>query len=181
MIVLNWQPLDPYRRPAASGPWLVAEPWLVACENVPQAAKYLRLKATGRWTPMSGLPECGPDGLVGQTFPADRLLVSDCAVGALLGRIGGSSATLKGGAAPTGQGGAAPTGQGGAAPKQGDESKPDPAAGKADDGPWKPFAVGSHAVTALPENALGPLFIGFNILLRPVSVLTLEITIESSS
>jgi hypothetical protein len=170
MIVLNWQELDPYRCP----PGDVAAPWLVACENVPQAAKYLRLKASGRWTPMSGLPECGPDGLVGQTFPADRLLVSDCAVGALLGRIGGSSATLKGGAAPVGQGGTAPA-------QQGDESKRESAAGKVDDGPWKPFAVGSHTVIALPENAIGPLFIGFNILLRPVNVRTLAISIESSS
>jgi hypothetical protein len=92
-------------------------------------------------TPMSGLPECGPDGLVGQTFPADRLFVSDCAVGALLGRIGGSSASLKGGAAPASQGG---------------ESKPDPAAAKADDGPSNPFPVGSHTVIKLPADAIGP-------------------------
>jgi hypothetical protein len=168
MIVLNWQPVGAYRRPAGNQnePWLVAEPWVVAWENVPQAAKYLRLKTTGRWTPMSGLPECGPDGLVGLTFPVDRLFVSDCAVGALLGRIGGSSASLKGDAAPASQGG---------------ESKPDPAAAKVDDGPLKPFAVGSHTVIKLSDNAIGPLFIGFNILLRPVSVQTLEITIESSS
>ena len=81
MIILTWQPLSPF--PRAPGP--VTEPWLVACENMPAAAKYLRLKTTGKWTPMSGLPECGPDGLVGQTFPTDRLLIPDCAVGALLG------------------------------------------------------------------------------------------------
>ena len=80
MIELKWQALDPYSRPAGKDPWPVTEPWRVACENLPAAAKYLRLKATGLWTPMSGLQKCGPDGLVGQTFPADRLFISDCAV-----------------------------------------------------------------------------------------------------
>jgi hypothetical protein len=162
MIVLNWQPVGVYRRPAGD----VVEPWLLAWENMPQAARYLRLTTTGRWTPMSGLPECGPDGLVGQTFQADRLIVSDCAVGALLGRVGGSSASLKGGAAPA---------------NQGDQSKNGAPAEKVEENPSKPFAVGSHAVIKLPDDAIGPLFIGFNILLRPVSVRTLEITIQSSS
>jgi hypothetical protein len=175
MIVLNWQPLGVYRRPAGDEPWLVSEPWLVAWENLPQAAKYLRLKTTGRWTPMSGLPECGPDGLVGQTFPADRLFVSDCAVGALIGRVGGSSATLKGGATPNSKGGESPAKEGGG------ESKSDAPAAKADDDPSKPFAAGSYTVIKLPDNAIGPLLIGFNILLRPISVRTLEITIDSSS
>ena len=168
MIVFNWQPVGVYRRPAANPdePWLVAEPWLIAWEDLPQAAKYLRLKSIGRWTPMSGLPECGPDGLVGQTFPADRLLVSDCAVGALLGRIGGSSASLKVSMAPA---------------SHGSELKSDAGPAKADDDPSKPFGAGCHAVIRLPENAIGPLFVGFNILLRPIRVRTLEVTIESSS
>ena len=109
---------------------------------------------------MSGLPECGPDGIVGLTFPNERLIVADCAVGALLGRIGGSSATLKA-AAPA-------------------DAKSDAGAAKPESDEPKPFAIGTHTVIGLPEKGVGPLFVGFNILLRPVQVRALTLTIESS-
>ena len=161
MIILNWTEVGDFQRPAEhpDEPWPVAAAWLVAWETLPNAAKYLRLRATGQWRPMSGLTECGPDEIVGQTFPNDRLILSDCAVGALLGRVGGSSATLKA--------------AGSADPKSDGSAKPD------GDEP-KPFAIGTHAVIKLPETGLGPLFVGFNILLRPVQVLALRMTIECS-
>jgi hypothetical protein len=110
----------------------------------------LRLTATGRWTPLSGLPECGPDGLTGISFPDDRLIVGDCSAGALIGRIGGSSASLKATYADTASG----------------ESKP--------------FPIGSHCVLKLADKASGPLFIGFNILTRPVTLAQLDLRIEST-
>jgi hypothetical protein len=163
MIVLTWTDVGGFRCAAED----VTASWLLGWEDLPSAAKYLRLKATGQWTPMSGLPECGPDGIVGQAFPSDRLILPDCAVGALLGRIGGSSATLK----PAG-----PADR----PAGPAEAKSDSGSVKADSEESKPFAIGSHAVIKLPETGLGPLFIGFNILLRPVPVRALQLTIECS-
>lgn len=92
MISLNWSELKTISLPEQD----VVVAWLVALEQLDPATKYLRFRASGKWTAMGGLSDCGPDGLVGQSFPDDRLIVSDCAVGALIGRIGGSSATLKG-------------------------------------------------------------------------------------
>jgi hypothetical protein len=122
----------------------IAEPWLVALEEL-GVSTYLKLVVTGSWTPMAGLGACGPDGVHTSAIPDDRLILTDCPAGALIGRIGGSSASLK------------------AATPDGGESKP--------------FAIGSHAVIKLPDNAVGPLFIGFNILIRPLKLEKLEVTI----
>lgn len=145
MVAMTWTPL------LVGHPWInrdVPVPWLMVLEDLVGLATYLRFRASGVWTTMAGLPGCGPDGLVGQSFPDDRLIVPDCPVGALIGRIGGSSATLKA-AAPA-----------------------------ADSGESKPFPIGCNAVIKLPDKVVGPLFIGFNILLRPIHVerLTLDIT-----
>ncbi len=111
----------------------------------------LRIRATGRWAPFAGLPKCGPDGLAGIPYPETGLVVPDCPLGALIGRIGGSSASLK-----------------------------SPTAEPATTGETKPFAIGSHCVIRLPEKAIGPLFIGFNSLSRPVLLDTLDIQFESA-
>src|ERR1044072_325680 len=95
MKILTWTPVTTIRLPAQD----VLTTWLMAMEEVAGTVTHLRLKANGRWTPLAGLSVCGPDGLTGQTFPDDRLIVGDCPVGALIGRIGGSSATLKAGSA----------------------------------------------------------------------------------
>ena len=44
----------------------------------------------------------------------------------------------------------------------------------------KPFGLGGHAVVKVPEKELGPLFIGFNIAIRPVKVNALKMTIWGS-
>jgi len=70
----------------------VREPWLVAVEMI-RDVTHLRIRAEGSWSPMPGvLADCQPDGHAGLALPADRLVISDCAVGALIGRFGGSSA-----------------------------------------------------------------------------------------
>jgi hypothetical protein len=146
MINFTWSaaPIETFSLEAGA----VASLWLMAHEELIGAATYLKLKASGKWEPMAGLPACGPDGLCGQSFPDDRLIVTDCPVGALIGRVGGSSAVLKATAAV------------------------------ADAGESKPFPMGTYTVLKLPEKVIGPLYVGFNILLRPVRIiepLTLDI------
>jgi len=68
--------------------------WNVALESFGEG-NVLRLVATGRWRPLNGLPECGPDGLDGVSYDSDRLVMAEAPVGALIGRFGGSSASFK--------------------------------------------------------------------------------------
>jgi hypothetical protein len=147
MLTLNWSEIKKINQPAQD----VVAAWLVALEELDPAVKFLRFTAIGKWTAMPGLSACGPDGLIGQSIPEDRLILSDCSVGALIGRIGGSSATLKGPATP------------------------------AEGGETKPFPIGCHAVVKLPENTTGPIFFGFNILVRPLKLESLELTILGGS
>jgi hypothetical protein len=147
MVTLTWNPIHTYVLPEKD----IAEPWLMALEDLGAATTYLKLKAKGEWVAMPGLPSCGPDGIVGQAFPDDRLVVTDCAVGALIGRIGGSSASLKAPSPP------------------------------ADSGEAKPLPVGHHAVLKLPEKFVGPLYLGFNVLLRPLKLKFLEVEIIGGS
>jgi hypothetical protein len=145
MISLTWTRLGTSAFTVAAGP--VDAPWLVAHEDLIGAMTHLKLKARGAWTPLAGLPECGPDGLMGQSFPEDRLLLKDCPLGALIGRIGGSSATLK------------------------------VTEVAADSGEGKPFAIGCHAVIKLPDKVVGPLYLGFNVPVRPLVLKSLEVEI----
>jgi hypothetical protein len=146
MLTLNWSEINKINLPAQD----VVAAWLVALEELDPAVKYVRFKAVGKWTAMAGLSACGPDGLIGQSFPDDRLILSDCSVGALIGRIGGSSATLKGPTAPEG-------------------------------GETKPFPIGCQTVAKLPDNSTGPIYFGFNILVRPLKLESLELTILGGS
>lgn len=143
MISLTWKRIDTFIVPERD----VVEPWLMALEDFGAATTYLKLISKGAWTAMAGLAECGPDGLIGQSFPDDRMVVTDCAVGALIGRIGGSSASLKAQNPP------------------------------ADSGEVKPFPVGRHAVLKLPDKFVGPLYLGFNVLFRPMKLKSLEVEI----
>lgn len=138
--------LHTYSEPTARS---VIEPWIVALDSLPADATHLRLVATkGEWTPLAGLGSCGPNGLLTSALDDARLIVTDCPAGALIGRVGGSSASLKSPAV-------------------------DAAAGES-----KPFPVGSHAVMKLPAGALGPLFLGFNMMFRPFSLVSLEVEIH---
>jgi hypothetical protein len=49
------------------------------------------------------------------------------------------------------------------------------------EGTDKPFAVGSHCVVKLPPKAVGPLFLGFNLRYRPVSVKALRVKISTAT
>ncbi len=147
MITVTWKEIVTFTLAAGE----IAPPWLLALEDLGAATVYLRLKAKGKWSPLSGLGDCGPDGLAGQSFPEDRLIVTDCPVGALIGRIGGSSATLKA------------------------------ASAAADSGESKPFPIGCHTIVKLPEKTLGPLYVGFNIVIRPMKLTELTVEISGAS
>jgi hypothetical protein len=146
MLTLNWSEIKKITLPVQD----VVAAWTAALEELDPAVKYLRFKAAGKWTAMAGLSACGPDGLIGQSFPDDRLILTDCSVGALIGRIGGSSATLKG--ATTTEG-----------------------------GETKPFPIGCQTVVKLPDNATGPIYFGFNILVRPLKLESLELVVLGGS
>jgi hypothetical protein len=56
----------------------------------------LLIAATGSSTAIPEvLAACGPDGFAGLSLPADRVVLPDAPPGALIGRFGGSSASLK--------------------------------------------------------------------------------------
>ena len=132
----------------------VTEPWIPVLETF-SAATHLQIKVEGSWTPMAHVEECGPNGLLGLPIQPERLVLPECAFGALLGKIGGSSATHVAGAA-------------------GGNADATITAGK-------PFAVGSYCVVKIPDKAVGPLFVGFNGLMRPVLVKNLTITIQTAT
>ena len=159
MAIIDWQPLKTYDILAAPGggpalepPVQVQAPWTVVMEQFGDAT-HLRIIADGEWTAMPGLPSCGPDGLAGLGFPDDGLLLKECPVGALLGRIGGGSATVR----------------------------PPEAAQEMPAGESKRFGIGTHCVVKVPDNAVGPLFVAFNVLRRPVSVMRLRIEIAGGT
>ncbi len=67
-------------------PWHVAHEYLVG-------PKILKLTATGNWDLFGGIA-CGPDGVPGLPLPADRLLAAKVSIGCLIGRLGGSNASI---------------------------------------------------------------------------------------
>lgn len=146
MPSLAWAPIAKFNLPAGD----FNAPWVAALEDF-GSFTLLRLEAEGEWSAITGMRSCGPNGLPGTTWSDDRLLLGDCPVGALIGRIGGSTASLK---------------SAGVDLTTGDS---------------KPFPVGSLAVIRIPDKAIGPLFLGFNIVLRPVQTQSLIVTISGAA
>jgi len=153
-------PPDPaVQPPPATVPKPVDKPWVLVVPGM-RDYTHLRIQATGSWTQTGGeIGECGPDGLASTPVQVNPLAVKDCGVGALIGKLGGSSASLTMPSASPG-GAAAPT-----------TSLAEGAA----------FAIGSHCIVALPSNFIGPLYISFNGLVRPVLVTALQITVEGAT
>jgi hypothetical protein len=97
--------------------------WLKVLETFGDAT-HLRLEATGEWQVLGGdIAPCGPDGHLDLSLPQDRLIVPAAPPGALIGKIGGSSASRTDGSV---------------------------------------FTIGSLCVVAVPDKAVGPLFISVN-------------------
>jgi hypothetical protein len=86
MTEVDWKPYDVFPEIADTS---VFDSWLVAVELV-IGVSHLRIRAEGRWEPVPGLlAPCGPDGHSGLQLAR---VIEDCAVGALIGRLGGGSA-----------------------------------------------------------------------------------------
>jgi hypothetical protein len=93
MPIVSWNPVA--TNPLPTPPVAIAVPWLPLVDTI-RGATHLRISATGSWSPLPGLLAwCGPDGLAGLVLPADRVVLADAPPGALIGRFGGSSASLK--------------------------------------------------------------------------------------
>jgi hypothetical protein len=155
MPTVRWTPLikPPFERKGDE----TTLPWIPVVEAL-RDYSHLRIKAEGMWRQVHGnIETCEPDGLPGLPLQSDRLAVADCPVGALIGKLGGSSASV----AMPGQ-----AGSGG-----------QPTAGLAE---GKAFAIGSYCVVALPQNFIGPLFVGFNGLSRPVRIYALKIWVDGA-
>ena len=97
MPIVNWTKIGELALPVPSAASFTAGvPWLTVVEVI-AGATHLKVSATGSGEAMPGLlAPCGPDGLAGLTLPPERLVLPDAPPGALIGRIGGSSATIKG-------------------------------------------------------------------------------------
>jgi len=91
MPLVTWTPIPTQ----AVQPGPITVPWLQLVDTI-RGATHLMIRATGSWTALPGLlAPCEPDGLAGLILPADRVVLPDAPPGALIGRIGGSSAGLK--------------------------------------------------------------------------------------
>jgi hypothetical protein len=129
----------------------VDAPWLMVIESVGDAT-HLKIEAEGQWNaPGSVLPACGADGLAGIVLPDNQLILSGCRFGALIGKFGGSSAIHH-------------------TPAQPGVS---PAADEA-------FAIGTFCLLKLPVDTLGPLFVGFNAISRPMQVAALKVKVSGA-
>jgi hypothetical protein len=139
----------------------VTAPWLMVLESVSDAT-HLKIEAEGEWKmEASVVPGCGPDGLAGFGLPGDQLVMAGCRYGALIGKIGGSSAAHRAPAQAAAAAGAAPGAGQGAGAVAVDE----------------PFAIGAFCLHKLPGEPSGPLFIGFNTLWRPIGVKAMKLRI----
>jgi hypothetical protein len=160
MPLIKWSSvIEPFEIKPPPDPKPVDTPWVLVVPGM-RDYTHLRVQATGSWTQTGGpIGQCGPDGLASTSVQVNPLAVKDCGVGALIGKLGGSSASLTMPPARPG-GAAAPT-----------TSLAEGAA----------FAIGSHCIVALPASFIGPLYISFNGLARPVLVTALRITVEGAS
>jgi hypothetical protein len=149
-MVIDWKELKMFEISNTD----VSAPWILVLDAFGDAT-HLKIIAEGCWTAMGGsLAECGPDGLAGLSLIPERLIAADCPVGALIGKIGGSSAAATAASAPANP---LPLSEG------------------------KAFAIGSHCVTSVPEKSIGPLFVGFNCMARPVKVVRLKIVVAGAA
>jgi hypothetical protein len=134
--------------------------WMMAAETL-TGVSHLRVTATGSWSfvPIAGL-SCGPDGLSGLQLASSQLILPSAMPGCLLGRLGGSSASV--------------TALGGEKPES-------PPAEEVPTTPDGPFAIGSECLIRIPAKLYGPLFIGFNLRARPIKIETLTLAVRGAT
>ena len=139
MPILSWTQITAIQ-PVPTGAFRM--PWH-RVTDVLRGPTHLLITATGSWTAIPDvLAACGPNGFTGFSLPADRIVLPDATPGALIGRLGGSSASLKADGA---------------------------------------FPIGLDCVVQLPANSVGPLFVSFNIVARPVDVASCTIDVSTAT
>lgn len=152
-MTMTWTSLT--TKDIAAGP--IAAPWVAVTEPF-EDFDHLLIEAEGEWSLFapSGIA-CGPDGIA---VPLDTasLVVTACRPGALIGKLGGSSAARNAAAAE------APLAEGAATP------------------PYSPtsFAIGTRAIIPVPANCYGPLFIGFNLAAGAIELKSLKLTVKGA-
>lgn len=130
--------------------------WIMVCPSW-RSITHLQITAEGTWSQTNNtIGDCSPDGLPEVTsIPKEKLALEDCPPGALIGKFAGSSVAL-GPATPA-------------------ATNPAPAVAEG-----KAFAIGSYCVVPNPANCIGPLFVGFNGLIRPIHVVRLSVTVKGA-
>lgn len=91
MNVKDWQPIVAFEQTNVD----LSAVWFRMAEYV-SAGKLLKISAEGEWSFLPRL-RCGPDGYPGFPLPYEKLPVPTTALGALVGKLGGSSADQKDG------------------------------------------------------------------------------------
>jgi len=130
--------------------------WLAVCHDF-RGATHLRVTAGGEWG--SQAPTVwGPDGDIASLGGGATLILAGAPLGALIGKVGGSSASL------------------GPTPPPATGSPPPAALGQD-----QAFLIGGTCVFAVPAGARGPLFIGFNTIRRPLDIRTLTVLVEGAT
>ena len=139
MPILSWTPLAAVE-PIPAGAFRM--PWHRVTAVI-RGPTHLLIAATGNWTAIPDvLAACGPNGFAGLSLSADLIVLPDAPPGALIGRLGGSSASLKVDGA---------------------------------------FPIGLDCLVQLPANNVGPLFVSFNIVARPVYVGSFTIQVSTAT
>ena len=88
MSDVNWRELKKITIPAKP-----VGVWTVACEYL-TATRKLKIEAEGTWSYGQDL-SCSPDGDVGSPRSCEKCLSNQAPIGALIGKLGGSSAGIK--------------------------------------------------------------------------------------
>jgi hypothetical protein len=71
--------------------------WLPVTDLLP-VGRLIKLTASGKWACFGpSVPACGPEGYLDYGVPTDQLMVAECPTGALIGKLGGSTAGRKDG------------------------------------------------------------------------------------
>jgi hypothetical protein len=138
---------------------VIDAPWIAITDPF-EDFDHLLIEAEGEWA-LFGPPglACGPDGIAGVPVDAASLVVSACRPGALIGKLGGSSAARNTAAAE-------------APPAEGATTPP----------PYSPasFAIGTRAIIPVPDTCYGPLFIGFNLAAGAIELKALKLSVKGA-
>lgn len=127
-------------------------PWHLLVEMIDDF-DHLKIIANGGWIAVPGLTvDCGPNGIAGLELDPKALVVDGCRLGALIGKFGGSSSRLE--TVTVADAAATPTSTA--------------------------FGIGGYCVHALPTDFRGPLFIGFNVRHRPITITSLDVTVQGA-